>query len=76
MTTVTITLKDGDGEEEIVEGTMKIEGHDGEEEIELTSAVIFGETIMRALPNDGMWALARGLVPEAFEGELEEEKVN
>lgn len=65
MTTVTITLTDID--DDTVQGNMVVEGMGGSEEIEFTDAVIFGETIMRALPNEGMRHLAMALVPEAFD---------
>tara|TARA_R110002096_G_scaffold432240_1_gene648773 strand:- start:210413 stop:210619 length:207 start_codon:yes stop_codon:yes gene_type:complete len=67
MATVTITLTDTD--DKTVESNMIIEGYESGSDLELTSAVIFGETIMRALPGDGMWGLAKSLVPEAFEEE-------
>lgn len=63
MTTVVITLTDTD---EAVQGSMVVEGMVSGEEIEFTDAVIFGETIMRALPEEGMRNLAMALVPEAF----------
>lgn len=64
MTTVIITLTDVD--DATVQGNMVIEGMVSGEEIEFTDAVIFGETIMRALPEEGMRNLAMALVPEAF----------
>jgi hypothetical protein len=69
MTTVTITLTDT--EEGVVESTMDVIGQDTSKPVEMTTAVIFGETIMRAIPEDGFWQLARALVPEVFSEDTE-----
>lgn len=64
MSKVIITLTDTDIG---VQGKMRVVGHaSGEDTIKYTTAVLFGETIMRALSREGMWDMAESLVPEAF----------
>lgn len=65
MTKVTIVLEDT-GETD-VRAHMTVDGHKPADAVEFTTAVLFGETIMRAVADEGLWLMAQELVPEAFE---------
>lgn len=64
MSKVIITLTDTG--ELGVDCGMRVVGHSSGDDVEYTTAVLFGETIMRAISQKGMWGLAEALVPEMF----------
>ncbi len=66
MSKVIITLKDTPEDASGVKASMRVVGHCEGDKVEFTTAVLFGETIMRAISQQGMWGLAEKLVPDAF----------